>query len=95
MDKLGTQKTRCLLCILTSTLFANCDEWLDPLNSKFQLVNELEKTAVDLTAFAGNNSFTNNFKLLEEGASSIIVGGRNVIYNLSLPHLQEVKQEVS
>ena len=94
MDKLRTQKTWWLLCILSSTLFVNCDEWLDPLNSKFQLVNELEKTTVDLTAFAGNNSFTNNFKLLEEGASSIIVGGRNVIYNLSLPHLQEVKQEV-
>ena len=55
MDKLRTQKTWWLLCILSSTLFVNCDEWLDPLNSKFQLVNELEKTTVDLTAFAGNN----------------------------------------
>ena len=45
--------------------------------------------------FHGNSSHTDHFKLLKEDGSSVLVGARNVIYNLSLPNLQEFTEEVS
>jgi len=80
-------------CLLSFTSVVKCDEWLDPISSRFQLINVVDKKTDDLIGFGGNNSFTNNFKLLIEGDSSIIVGGRNAIYNLSLSNLQEIQEE--
>ena len=88
-------KTECNLIIITLTLFVNCDDWLDPLRSRLKFVHKLDKIPVDFSEFTGNISFKDHFKLLEEGASSILVGSRNVIYNLSLPNLQEIQREVS
>ena len=45
--------------------------------------------------FYGNSSHTDHFKLLKEDGSSVLVGARNVIYNLSLPNLLEFTEEVS
>ena len=45
--------------------------------------------------FHGNSSHTDHFKLLKEDGSSVLVGARNVIYNLSLPNLLEFTEEVS
>ena len=94
-----TRKTNNRLNILLSILFlislTKCDEWLEPLSSRFKLVEDLKKHASDLIAFGGNNSYTDNFKLLLGGDNYIIVGGRNIVYNLSLPSLKEVEEEVS
>jgi semaphorin 6 len=43
--------------------------------------------------FHGNSSHTDHFKLLKEDGSSVLVGARNVIYNLSLPNLLEFTEE--
>ena len=45
--------------------------------------------------FHGNSTHTDHFKLLKEDGSSVLVGARNVIYNLSLPNLLEFTEEVS
>lgn len=43
--------------------------------------------------FHGNSSHTDHFKLLKEDGSSVLVGARNLIYNLSLPDLMEFQEE--
>ena len=48
----------------------------------------------ELSEFQGNNSHTDHFKLLKEDGTSVLVGARNVIYNLSLPNLIEYTEEV-
>ena len=75
--------------------FTKCDEWLEPSSSRYKLVNELKKQTSDLIAFHGNRSYTDNFKLLLENDTYIIVGGRNILYHLSLPYLKEIEEEVS
>ena len=47
-----------------------------------------------VTSFHGNTSVTDHFKLLKEDGSSVLVGARNIIYNLSLPDLQEYTEQV-
>ena len=48
-----------------------------------------------VTEFHGNSSHTDHFKLLKEDGTSVLVGARNIIYNLSLPDLQEYTDQVS
>lgn len=45
--------------------------------------------------FSGNSSHTDHFKLLKEDGTSVLVGARNIIYNLSLPNLIEYTDQVS
>ena len=47
-----------------------------------------------VTEFHGNSSHTDHFKLLKEDGTSVLVGARNIIYNLSLPDLQEYTDQV-
>ena len=70
----------------TSYLY-NVDE-LNTSSEHFR--EELE----DLSEFHGNSSHTDHFKLLKEDGTSVLVGARNVIYNLSLPNLIEYTEEV-
>ena len=44
--------------------------------------------------FQGNRSHTDHFKLLKEDGMSVLVGARNVIYNISLVDLSEHVHEV-
>ena len=70
-----------------SSYFYNADE----LNTSSDRIHtELE----ELSEFQGNNSHTDHFKLLKEDGTSVLVGARNVIYNLSLPNLIEYTEEV-
>ena len=48
-----------------------------------------------MTEFSGNSSHTDHFKLLKEDGTSVLVGARNIIYNLSLPDLQEYTEQVN
>ena len=48
-----------------------------------------------VTEFSGNSSHTDHFKLLKEDGTSVLVGARNIIYNLSLPDLQEYTEQVN
>ena len=47
-----------------------------------------------MTEFHGNSSHTDHFKLLREDGTSVLVGARNIIYNLSLPALLEYTDQV-
>ena len=44
--------------------------------------------------FKGNETHRDYFKLLREDSGSVLVGARNIIYNLSLPDLREHIEEV-
>jgi hypothetical protein len=46
------------------------------------------------SAFVGNSSASNHFTLLATGPRAVLVGGRDVLYSLSLPGLQEEVEEV-
>ena len=83
-----------------------CLEWLKhhkPVQETSYLYNsERLKTSrenfrrepKELSEFHGNSSHTDHFKLLKEDGTSVLVGARNVIYNLSLPNLIEYTEEV-
>jgi len=46
--------------------------------------------------FFGNHTHTDYFKLLRKDGQSLLIGARNVIYNISLPYLQEnVEQRIT
>ena len=44
--------------------------------------------------FLGNTTSSNHFTLLTRRPGSVLVGGRNAVYNLSLPGLHELGEEV-
>ena len=44
--------------------------------------------------FFGNHTHTDYFKLLNKDGQSLLIGARNVIYNISLPYLTENVQQV-
>jgi len=82
----------------------NCLDWLEhhkPVHETSYLYNADElnssdifrKELEDLSEFHGNSSHTDHFKLLKEDGTSVLVGARNVIYNLSLPNLIEYTEE--
>ena len=45
--------------------------------------------------FEGNQSSSQHFALLSSQPGSLLIGGRGVVYNLSLPGLHEMREEVS
>nr|KAF7402198.1 hypothetical protein H0235_015534 [Vespula pensylvanica] len=45
--------------------------------------------------FLGNESHVEHFKLLERASTSILIGARNAIYNISLHDLTEIIDQVS
>jgi len=79
----------------------SCLEWLKhhkPVQETSYLYNSDElqtssKELEELSEFHGNSSHTDHFKLLKEDGTSVLVGARNVIYNLSLPNLIEYTEE--
>ena len=44
--------------------------------------------------FFGNHTHTDYFKLLRKDGQSLLIGARNVIYNISLPYLEENVEQV-
>ena len=46
------------------------------------------------TFFEGNISNSQHFALLSAKPGSLLVGGRGVVHNLSLPGLHEIREEV-
>ena len=45
--------------------------------------------AEDVLTFVGNITHSDHFKLLREDGSSLLIGARNVVYNLTLADLTE------
>jgi hypothetical protein len=44
--------------------------------------------------FLGNHSHTDFFKLLRQDGKSLVIGARNVIYNISIDGLVENREQV-
>ena len=52
--------------------------------------------ADDVLTFSGNITHSDHFKLLREDGSSLLIGARNVVYNLTLADLTEnLEQRIS
>ena len=52
--------------------------------------------ADDVLTFVGNITHSDHFKLLREDGSSLLIGARNVVYNLTLADLTEnLEQRIS
>ena len=53
-------------------------------------------SADDVLTFVGNITHSDHFKLLREDGSSLLIGARNVVYNLTLADLTEnLEQRIS
>ena len=67
--------------------------------SKYNLDNcELQSSCVlgnTIHRFLGNQTHVDYFKLLRKDGNSLLIGARNMIFNLSLPTLEENVLEVS
>ncbi len=48
-----------------------------------------------MRSFLGNVTHRDHFKLLQSDGVSLLIGARNVVYNLSLSRLEENRQQVS
>lgn len=78
------------LAILTHTLITItlCHGWLPDSTSK--ILNPIGN--VTTYKFIGNSSFPDHFKILSQDDSSILLGGRNTVYNLSIFDFTERKE---
>jgi len=57
------------------------------------VVDYLKQHADDVQTFLGNQTHSDHFKLLRQDGSSLLIGARNVVYNISLNGLQENHQQ--
>ncbi|KAK2718894.1 semaphorin-1A-like isoform X2 [Artemia franciscana] len=76
------KKSLVIVQILIVGLFATWQEELRPKHFVTYEENEVAR-------FLGNRSHPDFFKLLEADGDSILVGARNIVYNISLPDLIE------
>lgn len=53
------------------------------------VVDYLHQHTDDVLTFVGNNTHSDHFKLLREDGNSLLIGARNVVYNLTLSDLTE------
>jgi hypothetical protein len=42
----------------------------------------------EVKSFLGNQTHSDHFKLLRQDGGSLLIGARNIVYNISLPDLQ-------
>ena len=87
-----------LTCILIEIFFliqvisissieaATSSSWQDNIQAKIR-VSRLPEG--DYQKFTGNSSHEDHFKLLQQDGESLLVGARNIIYNISLSSLEE------
>ena len=45
-------------------------------------------------SFVGNHTHNDHFKLLQSDGDSLLIGARNVVYNLSIADLEENREQV-
>lgn len=77
-----------LLSIVLMLRFTFCHAWLPDTSSK--LTNDFGQIAS--TKFMGNATFPDHFIVLNQDETSILLGGRNRVYNLSTYDLNEFKE---
>ncbi|XP_054715687.1 semaphorin-1A-like [Uloborus diversus] len=76
-----------ILPLMMTSLIDNGEAaWQDGIQPHIR-VSQLDES--DLQRFMGNRSY---FKLLEQDGDSLLVGARNIVYNISLKSLDEMKR---
>ncbi|XP_050423929.1 semaphorin-1A [Adelges cooleyi] len=89
--QLAMKKTPVLIgavaLLITAVMWAPEAEagWQENVRPKISAVRMSEHSKI----FSGNNTHTDYFKTLLRDGNNILVGARNVVYNLSLPDLTE------
>jgi len=78
---------RLLVCLLVSLVTG----WRD--SRPRMVVDYLKEHADDVETFLGNQTHSDHFKLLRQDGSSLLIGARNVVYNISLNGLKENQQQ--
>lgn len=79
----------CIYLQVTSLISGGEGAWQDGIQPHIR-VSQLDES--DLQRFLGNQSHSDYFKLLEQDGESLLVGARNIVYNISLSSLQEKKR---
>ena len=59
--------------------------------SIFLSVTDPSTISEPIYRFLGNHTHSDYFKLLKKEANSLLIGARNMVYNLSLPTLEQKK----
>lgn len=77
-----------ILSIILLLRWSPCHAWLPDTSSK--LTNEFVQIAS--TKFTGNATFPDHFIVLNQDADSLLLGGRNRVYNLSAHDLSERRE---
>lgn len=85
--KLFAAPTKILTLTLFQTAITICQAWLPDLSSKVS--NSIGE--VTTKKFVGNTTFPDHFTILHQDESSILLGGRNTVYNLSIFDFSEQK----
>lgn len=78
-------RTPILPSLLLIGMVACCRAWLPDTSSK--LTNDLGQ--IPVIKFDGNTTFSDHFIVLDQDKNSILLGGRNKVYNLSAYNLNE------
>lgn len=63
--------------------------WQENISPKIRIT---QLNAGDVHRFSGNTTHSDHFKLLEVDGDSLLVGARNIVYNISLGTLEENKR---
>lgn len=85
---LYTSNIRLLVLIEALIAITICHGWLPDSTSK--IINAIGN--VTTVKFNGNSSFPEHFTILFEDDNSILLGGRNTVYNLSIFDFTERKE---
>ncbi|XP_076068284.1 semaphorin-1A-like isoform X3 [Oratosquilla oratoria] len=83
----GTTTAVCLtlvLAVLTVPCLAN-----DPFQTEEKSRRYVTQDELDARSFQGNRSHVDHFKLLQRDGDSLLIGARNIVYNISLHDLKE------
>ena len=73
-----------LLCLLIRCHQCSASVWQENLVPKIRIKPE----DGDVQKFEGNSSHPDYFKLLVQDGESLLIGSRNIVYNISLINLQ-------
>lgn len=78
----------CVIFLLLLGMPTNC-AWQEPILPKFTITQLPED---DVMKFVGNQTHVDHFKLLEQDGDHVLIGARNIVYNISIGTLQEKKR---
>lgn len=84
------RSTVLLTCLIVISSVSWADAvWQDNIQPKIRVTQLSE---ADVQRFSGNTTHPDHFKLLHQDGDSMLVGARNIIYNISLASLEENKR---